>query len=300
MRTQRLVSPMFLEQRVDNLVLNGVYFFQLLFFQSPIDERTCAQEPKVMKNIVAGNWKSNKLMNEALELMAGLNSGLPALLHTDVLIAPPSPYLSRLAQVESNMKLAAQTCSASSMGAHTGEHTAAMLTSIGVHAVLVGHSERREAYGESNEVVQAKVSQAIESGMQVILCCGEPLEHRESGSHYEWVESQLRHALNSVAQATMNQVVIAYEPIWAIGTGKTASSDQAQEMHAFIRNLLADLYNQHTATHCQILYGGSCKPSNALEIFSQPDVNGGLIGGAALDATSFLAIVAASETAAKA
>jgi len=249
-----------------------------------------------MKNIVAGNWKSNKLMNEALELMDAVSNGLPTLRHTEVLIAPPSPYLSGMTTLGGPIHIAAQSCSASSMGAHTGEHTAEMLISAGVHGVLIGHSERREAYGESNEVVQSKVNRAIDAGLQVILCCGEALEHRESGTHFSWVESQLRSALKSVKREQMTRLVIAYEPIWAIGTGKTATSDQAQEMHAFIRKLIASLYDIDTGKGCRILYGGSCKPSNALEIFSQTDVNGGLIGGAALDAASFLAIISASES----
>jgi triosephosphate isomerase len=253
-------------------------------------------KPKVMKNIVAGNWKSNKLMPEALELMNEVQAGLDSIQNTEVIIAPPSPYLAALAENKKGaLAISAQQCSATGMGAHTGEHTAEMLKSTGAEWVIIGHSERRECFGESNEAVRSKLELALEAGLHVLLCCGESLSKRESGNHFDWVQSQLEDALQNVSDQAFDQVVIAYEPIWAIGTGKTASSDQAQEMHAFIRNWLSKRYGDVSAAACRILYGGSCKPSNADELFAQPDVNGGLIGGASLNAEDFLAIVRAAE-----
>lgn len=249
-----------------------------------------------MKNIVAGNWKSNKLMHEALELMNEVKSGVNDGLSTEVIIAPPAPYLNTLTkEVGAVLQIASQQCSATGSGAFTGEFTADMLASCDVKWVIIGHSERREGYGETDEAVRNKLHAALEAGLRVLLCCGESLEVRESGTHFDWVQGQLTHALEGLSHAAMDGVVIAYEPIWAIGTGKTATSAQAQEMHAFIRNWLTERFDATTAQNCRILYGGSCKPGNADELFAQPDVNGGLIGGASLNASDFLAIVAAAE-----
>jgi triosephosphate isomerase len=249
-----------------------------------------------MKNIVAGNWKSNKLMPEAEQLMNDLQSGLKEGLNTEVIVAPPAPYLAYLAgKTGPSLHLAAQQCSATGMGAYTGEHSAAMLASAGVSWVIIGHSERREGYGESNETVRKKLTEALESGLRVLLCCGENLKDREAETHFTWVEGQLAHAFEGMTSEQLKSIVIAYEPIWAIGTGKTASSEQAQEMHGFIRTWLAERFDEEAASGCRILYGGSCKPSNAADLFAQPDVNGGLIGGASLNADDFLAIVAAAE-----
>jgi triosephosphate isomerase len=176
-----------------------------------------------------------------------------------------------------------------------GEYTAEMLHSSGVTHVIIGHSERRDRFGESFEVVRSKVNQAIGASLHVLLCCGESLEVRESEEHFELISKQLKDALADVDSAKMANITIAYEPVWAIGTGVTASADQAQEMHRFIREQLGNWFNPQVASTTRILYGGSCKPSNAAEIFGQPDVNGGLIGGAALEASSFLSLVAASE-----
>ena len=249
-----------------------------------------------MRNIVAGNWKSNKLMHEALELMNEVKSGATGELSTEVIIAPPAPYLSTLANEAGEvLQVASQQCSATGSGAFTGEYTAAMLASCDVKWVIIGHSERREGYGETEDAVRNKLNAALQAGLKVLLCCGESLEVRESETHFKWVQNQLTHALEGLPQEAMGGVVIAYEPIWAIGTGKTATSDQAQEMHAFIRTWLAGRFDSVTAQNCRILYGGSCKPSNADELFAQPDVNGGLIGGASLNASDFLAIVVAAE-----
>lgn len=253
-------------------------------------------QTKVMKNIVAGNWKSNKLMAEALEFVSALNSKLTAMERTEVVIAPPAPYLAVLAgHVGEHVHVAGQNCSATGAGAFTGEFTAEMLRSCGVRHVIIGHSERREGFGETNDVVRAKLERALASGLCTLLCCGEPLQQREAGTHFTWVEQQLRSALASVDASIMSNVVIAYEPIWAIGTGRTATADQAQEMHAFIRALVGRMFTDELAAQVRILYGGSCNPSNAHELFSQPDVNGGLIGGASLEPESFRAIIEASE-----
>jgi triosephosphate isomerase len=250
-----------------------------------------------MRNIVAGNWKSNKLMNEGIELMDAITKGLPTLHKTEVIVAPPAPYLAQFsAQYKGNaVHLSAQQCSEHGYGAHTGEYTAEMLRSSGVTHVIIGHSERRDRFGESFEVVRSKVNQAIGASLHVLLCCGESLEVRESEEHFELISKQLKDALADVDSAKMANITIAYEPVWAIGTGVTASADQAQEMHQFIREQLGNWFNPQVASTTRILYGGSCKPSNAAEIFGQPDVNGGLIGGAALEASSFLSLVAASE-----
>ena len=235
-------------------------------------------------------------MHEALELMNEVKSGVNDGLSTEVIIAPPAPYLNTLAkEVGPVHQIASQQCSATGSGAFTGEFTADMLASCDVKWVIIGHSERREGYGETDDAVRNKLHAALEAGLRVLLCCGESLEVRESGAHFDWVQGQLSHALEGLSQASMDGVVIAYEPIWAIGTGKTATSAQAQEMHAFIRNWLTERFDATTAQNCRILYGGSCKPSNADELFAQPDVNGGLIGGASLNASDFLAIVAAAE-----
>ena len=235
-------------------------------------------------------------MHEALELMHEVKSGTKSELSTEVIIAPPAPYLSALAQEAGEvLQIASQQCSASGPGAFTGEYTAAMLASCDVKWVIIGHSERREGYGETNDAVRNKLHAALRAGLHVLLCCGESLEVREAGTHFDWVQNQLSHALEDLPQDDLSAVVIAYEPIWAIGTGKTATSEQAQEMHAFIRTWLAGRFDADTAQNCRILYGGSCKPSNADELFAQPDVNGGLIGGASLNASDFLAIVAAAE-----
>ena len=253
-----------------------------------------------MRNIVAGNWKSNKLINEGQELIDALAKGISNLHATEVIVAPPAPYLAHYAHKYSasdSIHFAAQQCSSNPMGANTGEYTASMLKSCGVAHVIIGHSERRDRFGESYAVVQAKVNESIAEGLQVLLCCGEPLEVRESKGHFDLIAEQLKDALQAVNAEQMNKIIIAYEPVWAIGTGVTASSEQAQEMHRFIRDRIQEWYSADIANTTRILYGGSCKPSNADEIFNQPDVNGGLIGGAALDAKSFIALIKASEAA---
>ena len=251
-----------------------------------------------MRNIVAGNWKSNKLMKEGAELMDAINKGLPRLQKTEVIVAPPAPFLAHYASIldhTSQIQLSAQQCSANPSGAHTGEFTAEMLRSCGINTVIIGHSERRDRFGENFDVVREKVEQAVAANLHVLLCCGEPLEVRETHGHFELIAKQLKDALLEISIEQMQRITIAYEPVWAIGTGVTASADQAQEMHHFIRKQLTNWYSPEVAGSTRILYGGSCKPSNAAEIFGQPDVNGGLIGGAALDAESFISLITASE-----
>lgn len=248
-----------------------------------------------MRNIVAGNWKSNKLMNEAQEFTDAFLTALGQEAgQTEVVIAAPAPYLSALTSAAAaRFSWAAQQCSAHGEGAFTGEYSARMLRSVGVESVLIGHSERREFFGETDEVVRAKVEQAVAAGLRVFLCCGETLEQREAGSPEQVVCAQLEHATAGLAHA--KQLVVAYEPIWAIGTGRTATAEQAQSMHAAIRAWWAQRFGSEAAAELPILYGGSCKPSNAEELFSQPDVNGGLIGGASLKVEDFLDLVRISD-----
>lgn len=248
-----------------------------------------------MRNIVAGNWKSNKLMNEAQDFTDAFLMHLNDMNGTtEVVIAPPAPFLGQLAQSKGKrLTWAAQQCSAHGAGAFTGEFTAEMIHSAGAGAVLIGHSERREFFGETDDVVRMKVEQAVNAGLEVFLCCGESLEQRESGKPETVVCAQLEHAVAGLDSA--EGLVVAYEPIWAIGTGRTATAEQAQAMHAAIRSWWSNRFSKAAAAALPILYGGSCKPSNAAELFSQPDVNGGLIGGASLQVADFLELVRISD-----
>jgi triosephosphate isomerase len=191
----------------------------------------------------------------------------------------------------SNVKLSAQNCAAETSGAFTGEVSPDMLVSSGAEYVIIGHSERRTLYNEGNEILNKKVKLALNSGLKPIFCCGEVLEEREAGKLFDVVKEQLEVGLKDLSKEEISQVIIAYEPVWAIGTGVVATPDQAQEMHKFIRDLLVDLFDAEVADEMTLLYGGSCKPSNANELFANPDVDGGLIGGASLKAEDFLAIV---------
>ena len=251
-----------------------------------------------MRNIVAGNWKSNKSINEAREWIAVMGVAMGSMpKDVRVMIAPPAPYLSELSGSELNgILIAAQQVSAFSDGAYTGEFTANMLVSCGVDYALVGHSERRADFGESDEIVAKKVRRCIDAGLGVVLCCGENLASRDEGSQESVIKAQLVSAFDGVSSEEMAGVVVAYEPIWAIGTGRTASAAQAAEMHRFIRHYLADRFDADTALKTSILYGGSCKPSNADEIFTSPDVDGGLIGCASLDTSDFQLIIKADSS----
>jgi len=210
---------------------------------------------------------------------------------TLVIIAPPYTHLSRVNDLIEGVKLSAQNCASEESGAYTGEISPDMLVSVGVEYVILGHSERRAYYGEDNELLNKKTKLALSKGLKPIFCCGEVLEERESGKLFDVIREQISVGLAGLTKEDMGQVIIAYEPVWAIGTGVVASPDQAQEMHKFIRDLLVELFDKDLAENTSILYGGSCKPSNAEELFANPDVDGGLIGGAALKAEDFLGIV---------
>lgn len=244
------------------------------------------------KKIVAGNWKMNTTIREG-ETLAGAIAGKMNEAPGDVLliVAPPFTHLSALAAPlkAAGVGIAAQNCAAEEQGAYTGEVSARMLASIGVQYCLVGHSERREYYGETNAVLLKKVRRALDAGLHPIFCIGEALAEREAGRHFDVVRTQLEEAILPLPPSDFERIVIAYEPVWAIGTGKTATAEQAQEIHAFIRNVLTEKFGA-SARNAAILYGGSCKPSNAAELFARPDVDGGLIGGASLVADDFIAI----------
>ena len=245
------------------------------------------------KKIVAGNWKMNMNYQEALDLYNGLISN-EALMDNgvQVIVAPPAIYLSEFSQINSDrIALAAQNCNENENGAFTGEISPSMLTSIGVQYCLVGHSERREYYGETNELLKKKVDELLKNERTPIYCFGEVLADRETGNHFKIVKEQIVKAVFHLDEEQIVKVVLAYEPVWAIGTGVTASPAQAQEMHEFVRELLAEKYDQTIAEQISILYGGSCKPANAKELFANPDVDGGLIGGAALNTDTFIPVV---------
>jgi len=247
----------------------------------------------MMRNIVSGNWKSNKSITEARNWLAEMGEVMDNLpQNVRVMVAPPAPYLAVLVKEKhSRLLIASQQVSATGEGAFTGEFTADMLVSCGVDYALIGHSERRSNFGETNEIVSNKVQRCLESGLGVVLCCGENLNERDAGIQQDVIKKQLESALNDVKDVSMKSVVIAYEPIWAIGTGRTASADQAAEMHTYIRSWISVRFDDQTAKNTSILYGGSCKPSNAEELFARDDVDGGLIGGASLNSVDFQAII---------
>ncbi|WP_299160744.1 triose-phosphate isomerase [uncultured Eudoraea sp.] len=244
--------------------------------------------------IVAGNWKMNKNLSETKALLSELLEKLPKT-EAKVIVAPTYVNLESAARIlqSSDIKVAAQNMHFAKSGAYTGEISADMLLNINVDTVIIGHSERRAYFGETDDLLAKKVEAALANNMQVIFCFGEELEERKSGNHFNVVESQLKNGLFNLPAEAWQHIVLAYEPVWAIGTGETASPEQAQEMHAFIRKTITEAYDSSIANEVSILYGGSVKPSNAQEIFSKPDVDGGLIGGAALVADDFIAIIKA-------
>jgi len=247
--------------------------------------------------IVAGNWKMNKNYQESKTLVKELIKELKEieLENTRVIIAPPFTNLQKASKKtkDTSIEVAAQNMHQAESGAFTGEISANMLKSIYVDIVILGHSERREYFGETNEKLTKKVDTALKNGLEVIFCFGEVLEDRKNGNHFKVVEDQIKKALFHLTSDEWKHIVLAYEPVWAIGTGETASPEQAQEMHAFIRELVAERYISDVAEEVSILYGGSVKPSNAKEIFSKEDVDGGLIGGAALKVDDFTALIKA-------
>lgn len=242
------------------------------------------------KKIVAGNWKMNLTKNEGLLLVEGIVNGLKNE-SPIVILAPPFPFISDVVSEfdSSNVFVAGQNCHQEQNGAFTGEVSAAALQSFGCNYCIVGHSERRQYFGENDKLINQKIKRLLENNMKPIYCCGELLEEREAGKHFQVVESQIQSALQGLKKDELLNIVVAYEPVWAIGTGKTASPKEAQEMHAFIREKLSQVLGNN-AEEISILYGGSVKPNNAKELFSQKDIDGGLIGGASLTATDFLAI----------
>ena len=245
------------------------------------------------KNIVAGNWKMNLNRTEGIALVEDVLAKLPIDNNTHVVFAPSFLYLDKIAKMCANIPkvvAAAQDFSANESGAFTGEVSANMIASCNARYVVLGHSERRANFKESNELLKEKVVHAFTNDLKVIFCCGESLVQRESGVHFHWIKDQISESLFHLSSEEFKNIVIAYEPIWAIGTGVTASTDQAQEMHAFIRNILVEQYSNEVALNTSILYGGSCKPSNAKELFSSKDIDGGLIGGASLNSDDFIAI----------
>lgn len=244
------------------------------------------------KKIVAGNWKMNNNKAETDQLIAALKAK-GSFTGVEVKVAPTSIHLAQAVETlsDSAIEVIGQNMHQATNGAYTGEISAAMLQSVGVNSVILGHSERRAYFNETDEALEEKVASAVKQDMEVVFCFGEELEDRQSEQHFQVVEDQLHKALFSLPHTAWEKIVLAYEPVWAIGTGETASPEQAQEMHAFIRGLVAQNFDENIAENVAILYGGSVKPANAQEIFSKPDVDGGLIGGAALNADDFFAIV---------
>jgi len=248
------------------------------------------------KKIVAGNWKMNMDLAEGLRFAESIESYFnlkPS--KAEVILCTPFIHLAGVSEIIKNGKvsLGAQNCSSETSGAYTGEVSAQMIKSTGADYVIIGHSERRTYYHEDDSLLNKKTSLALKTGLKVIFCCGEVLQERESGKYLEVVKRQLEDGLFNLSAEDIRKVVIAYEPVWAIGTGLTATPDQAQEMHKYIRDLVKGKFGTDIAADMTILYGGSCKPSNAGEIFSKPDVDGGLIGGASLKKEDFCAIVEA-------
>jgi triosephosphate isomerase (TIM) len=244
------------------------------------------------KKIVAGNWKMNCDLSQTEYLLSQLKQQKLSS-HITVIVSPPftNLYVAFESLRETAITVAAQNMHQTVKGAYTGEVSAAMLKSIGVNTVIIGHSERRAYFGETNELLSKKVTAALEANMTIIFCFGEELDDRRANNHFNLVKQQLQEGLFHVSENGWDQIILAYEPVWAIGTGETASPEQAQEMHAFIRKTIAENYSRSIADGVSILYGGSVKPGNAAEIFEKPDVDGGLIGGASLNAEDFADIV---------
>jgi len=248
------------------------------------------------KGIVAGNWKMNMNRNEGYDLVRSIIDGLGSLTaNADVIIAAPYPFLTPLAKMlasNDQVYLAAQNCHYEDGGAFTGEISAQILSSFEVSHVILGHSERRQYFNEDDALISTKISQAFKNNLKAIYCFGETLEQRDANQHKEVVVNQVKEALKGLSSSDMQNLIIAYEPVWAIGTGRTATPEQAQEIHAHVRGLMKEEFGGE-GENVSILYGGSCKPSNAQELFSQPDIDGGLIGGASLNSTDFLSIIQA-------
>jgi len=249
------------------------------------------------KKIIAGNWKMNKTVEEAVVLANAVKSVLADCNDVDVVLCPPFTAIKSVSDVvsETLINVGSQNMSSEEDGAYTGEISHGMLKELFVRYVILGHSERREYYKENDFWINKKVVKALEKNLRPILCVGEKLEDREAGNTESVIEVQVREGLKDVPASAYTELVIAYEPVWAIGTGKVATSQQAQDVHAFIRGIVKDMVGEEAANAVRIQYGGSMKPDNAPELLAQPDIDGGLIGGAALDATSFAGIVNAAK-----
>lgn len=244
------------------------------------------------KKIVAGNWKMNTLPMEGVELAKGVAAGRSEVCDcVNIIVCPPFTHLHSVIEAlkGANVSVGAQDCATEVKGAYTGEVSAEMIAALGCEYVILGHSERRQYYGETSETLNKKMERAYENNLKPIYCVGENLEEREANRHFDVVKQQIEEVVFNLTAEQFAKLVIAYEPVWAIGTGKTATAEQAEEIHAYIREVLRSKFGA-AAEECPILYGGSCKPSNAGEIFSKENVDGGLIGGAALKAEDFLAI----------
>jgi triosephosphate isomerase (TIM) len=247
------------------------------------------------RKIIAGNWKMNCSREEAFSLATEVAGMVSDEKRNDalVILAPPFVYLAAVSHIVSHgeIRVAAQNCSDQAAGAYTGEVSAAMIRSVGASHVIIGHSERRTLFHETHELLARKVVTAIDYELTPIFCIGETWSQREAGNHFEVIEAQLNDSVFALDENDFRKLIIAYEPVWAIGTGKTATSDQAQEMHAYIRSVVAGRYGNDVAEVIPVLYGGSCNENNAKELFSLPDVDGGLIGGASLKSRSFMNII---------
>lgn len=248
---------------------------------------------KERKLIIAGNWKMNKTVAEAMDLVAGLKRDLGNVKEVDIVVCPPFTALSEVSKavLDSNIRLGAQNMNENNYGAYTGEIAAGMLKEFSVRYVILGHSERRQHQMESDDLISRKAKAAHGASLKPIVCVGETLEERESGQMQHVLTSQVQGSLAGLSKEQVEETILAYEPVWAIGTGKTASSDQAQEAHAFIRHLVAKQFGEPVAKRVRIQYGGSVKPNNTRELMSQPDVDGALVGGASLEGRSFADIV---------
>jgi len=246
------------------------------------------------KQIVAGNWKMNTNIAEGISLALDLRELEEKFNdNVEVIVIPPFTHITEVmnALSDTNIKLGAQNCAVEEKGAYTGEVSAEMIASLEANYVTIGHSERRAYYGETNEILNKKVKLALKNDLTPIYCCGEKLEEREAKNHFDVVKTQISEGLFDLSEKDFSKIIIAYEPVWAIGTGVTASPEQAQEIHKYIREIIAEKYGSRIAEKISILYGGSVKPSNANEIFGKADVDGGLIGGAALKAEDFMGII---------
>lgn len=246
------------------------------------------------RNIVAGNWKMNTTLQEGVQLAKDVRASIEGKeLKCDVILGVPFTHLSEVVKAVEGTKIgvAAENCAAEAKGAYTGEVSAEMVASTGAQYVIIGHSERRTYYGETSTILSKKVSLALANNLRPIFCIGEVLDEREAGKHFSVVEAQVKEALFGLSEEDFRKIILAYEPVWAIGTGRTATSEQAQEIHAHIRTIIAEKYGKEVAEDTTILYGGSCNGGNAQELFSKPDVDGGLIGGASLSAEKFLPVI---------